>query len=110
MKDVGFQNVYLTRDMTPEEREQQKKLREELQKIGKDTHKNFQGKIVPRQWHIGQDGHQDADVAEHIKNTKKHDKLIVKLINIQGLSQTKNNWNWKRNEWWYNILHNGNAA
>ena len=28
-------------------------------------------------------------MAEHVKNTKRHDKLIVKLINIQGLSQTK---------------------
>ena len=28
-------------------------------------------------------------MAEHIKNTKTHDELIVKLINIQGLSQTK---------------------
>ena len=49
LKEVGFPNVYLTRDLPPEEREVQKKLREELKNKGKETHKIFRGKVVPRQ-------------------------------------------------------------
>ena len=48
-KEVGFPNVYLTRDLPPQEREVQKKLREELKDKGKETHKIFRGKVVPRQ-------------------------------------------------------------
>lgn len=45
---VGFSNVYLTRDLPPGEREEQRKLREELQRKGKDTHRIFRGKVVLR--------------------------------------------------------------
>lgn len=49
LKDEGFQNTYLTRDLTPEEREVQKKLREELARKGKETHKIFRGAVIPRE-------------------------------------------------------------
>ena len=49
LKDVGFPNVYLTKDLSPEEREAQKKLRQELEEKGKETHKIFRGKVLPRQ-------------------------------------------------------------
>lgn len=49
LKEKGFPNVYLTRDLTPEERETQRKLRAELERKGKDTHKIFRGKVVPRE-------------------------------------------------------------
>ena len=48
LKDAGFPNVYLTRDLTPEEREIQRTLREELKQKGKETHRIFHGKVVPR--------------------------------------------------------------
>ena len=48
LKEVGYPNVYLTRDLSPEERTEQKKLREELMQKGKDTHRIFRGKVVPR--------------------------------------------------------------
>ena len=47
LKEVGFPNVYLTRDLSPEERAIEKKLRDELKLKGKVTHKIFRGKIVP---------------------------------------------------------------
>lgn len=46
---VGFSNIYITRDLSPEEREEQKRLREELSKKGKDAYRIFRGKVVPRQ-------------------------------------------------------------
>ena len=49
LKDVGFPNVYITRDLPPEEREEQRRLREELKEKGKETHRIFRGKVVPRQ-------------------------------------------------------------
>ena len=49
LKEKGFPNVYLTRDLTPEEREVQKKLRAELEEKGKDSHVIFRGKVIPRQ-------------------------------------------------------------
>ena len=49
LKDVGFPNVYLTRDLPPEEREAQKKLRQELRDKGKVTHRIFRGRVVPRE-------------------------------------------------------------
>ena len=49
LKDVGFSNVYITRDLPPEEREAQKQLRQELAEKGKDTHRIFRGKVVPRE-------------------------------------------------------------
>ena len=45
---VGFNNIYLTRDLPPEERELQRKLREELKEKGKETHRIFRGKVIPR--------------------------------------------------------------
>ena len=48
LKDVGFPNVYVTRDMSPEERDVQRKLREELNAKGRDTHVIFRGKVIPR--------------------------------------------------------------
>ena len=48
LTDVGFKNRYITRDLTPEERNRQKELREELKEKGKDTHKIFRNKVVPR--------------------------------------------------------------
>ncbi|KAF0306583.1 hypothetical protein FJT64_021941 [Amphibalanus amphitrite] len=48
LRDVGFPNVYLTRDLSPEEREQEKALREELEKKGRTTHVIFRGRVVPR--------------------------------------------------------------
>ena len=48
LKDKGFPNVYLTRDLAPDEREVQKKLRAELVEKGKDSHMIFRGKVVPR--------------------------------------------------------------
>ena len=49
LKDRGFENIYLTRDLPPEEREARRKLRQELTEKGKETHMIFQGKVVPRQ-------------------------------------------------------------
>ena len=46
---VGLSNIYVTRDLSPEETEEQKKLREELSKKGKDTYRIYRGKVVPRQ-------------------------------------------------------------
>ena len=48
LRDVGFPNIYLTRDLSVEERLEQRKLRDELNKKGKDAYKIFQGKFVPR--------------------------------------------------------------
>ena len=49
LRNVGFDNIYLTRDLSPAEREAQRKLREELAQKGKETHKIFRGKVVPYQ-------------------------------------------------------------
>ena len=51
LKHVGFSNIYLTRDLPPEEREAQKELRAEWTRKGKDTHQIFRGKVVPRTFH-----------------------------------------------------------
>ena len=48
LRDAGFPNVYITKDLSKEEREKQWKLREELKKKGRDTHKIFRGRVVPR--------------------------------------------------------------
>ena len=48
LRDAGFPNIYITRDLSKEERERQWKLREELKRKGKDAHKIFRGKVVPR--------------------------------------------------------------
>ena len=51
LKDVGFPNIYMTRDLPPEEREVQRKLREELKMKGKATHRIFRGQVVPKDQH-----------------------------------------------------------
>ena len=48
LKDVGFPNVYLTRDLSPEERAKHKSLRDELEQKGRSTHVIFRGRVVPR--------------------------------------------------------------
>ena len=48
LRGKGFPNVYLTRDLTPEEREVQKKLRLELEEKGRDTHMIFRGRVIRR--------------------------------------------------------------
>lgn len=47
LRHVGFSNIYVTRDLSPNEREIQRKLREELLEKGKTTHHLFRGKILP---------------------------------------------------------------
>ena len=53
LRNVGFPNIYLSRDLPMEERLEQKKmreeLREELNRKGKETHKIFRGRVVPRE-------------------------------------------------------------
>ena len=48
LKEVGYPNIYLTKDLSPDERAAQKRLRDELQQKGKETHKIFRGRVVPR--------------------------------------------------------------
>ena len=52
LRDKGFSNIYITRDLTPEERETQRRqraeLEAELQVKGKDTHHIFRGKVIPK--------------------------------------------------------------
>ena len=48
LKEAGYPNVYITKDMSPEERAIQRQLREELRNKGKETHRIFRGKVVPR--------------------------------------------------------------
>ena len=47
LKSKGYTNIYITRDLPLQEREAQRKLREELQQKGKDTH-IFRGRVVER--------------------------------------------------------------
>ena len=49
LKERGYPNVYITKDLPPEEREVQKKLRKELAEKGKETHRIFQGKVIRRE-------------------------------------------------------------
>lgn len=48
LKDAGYPNIYINRDLSKEEREKQYKLREELKKKGRESHRIFRGKVVPR--------------------------------------------------------------
>ena len=48
LKEAGYWNVYINRDLSMEERERQHKLRVELREKGRETHKIFQGRVVPR--------------------------------------------------------------
>ena len=47
LRHVGCPNIYATRDLSPNEREIQRKLRQELLEKGKTTHHLFRGKILP---------------------------------------------------------------
>ena len=49
LRHVGFSNTYLTRDLSVEERQEHKRLREELNRKGKEDYKIFRGRIVPRE-------------------------------------------------------------
>ena len=49
LKDLGYPNIYLTKDFSKEECENQWKLIEEVHKKGKDYHRIFQGCLVPRE-------------------------------------------------------------
>ena len=49
LRKTTFDNVYISRDLSPEEREVQKKLRDELKAKGRETHRVFRGKVVPRE-------------------------------------------------------------
>ena len=48
LRDAGFPNVYINRDLSMEEREKQHKLRVELRAKGRETHRIFRGRVVPR--------------------------------------------------------------
>ena len=48
LKDKGYPNTYINRDMSLEERLRQKKLGEELIQKGKDMHKISRGKVIPK--------------------------------------------------------------
>ena len=43
LREAGFPNVFITRDLTPEERAVQKTLRDELRQKGRETQQNFSG-------------------------------------------------------------------
>ena len=49
LKEAGYRNVYINRDVSKEERERQFKLREELRAKGRQTHRIFRGRVVPRE-------------------------------------------------------------
>ena len=53
LKEAGFPNIYMTRDLPPEERELQRKLRDELKRKGKESHRIFRGQVVPKDQHKG---------------------------------------------------------
>ena len=48
MRDAGFPNMYINKDLTKEEREREWKLRQELKEKGKEGHMIFRGKVVRR--------------------------------------------------------------
>ena len=48
LKDAGYPNKYINRDLTKEQREHEWKLRQELKEKGRDTHMIFRGKVVAR--------------------------------------------------------------
>ena len=45
-KEAGLENIYITRDLPPAEREKQRKLRKELAEKGKGTHCIFRGSVI----------------------------------------------------------------
>ena len=48
LREMGFPNIYLTRNLSPDEREKEKALREELRTKGKESYCIFRGKVVLR--------------------------------------------------------------
>lgn len=48
LKSRGFENTYITRDLPPKEREEQRKLREEWKEKGRESHVIYRGKVVER--------------------------------------------------------------
>ena len=48
LREMGFPNIYLTRNLSPDEREKEKALREELRTKGKESYCIFRGKVVHR--------------------------------------------------------------
>ena len=48
LRRAGYANVYINRDLNKEDREKEFKLRAELRAKGKETHRIFRGKVVPR--------------------------------------------------------------
>ena len=46
LKEAGLENIYITRDLPPAEREKQRKLRKELAEKGKGTHCIFRGSVI----------------------------------------------------------------
>ena len=45
---LGFPNIYLTRDLAPEERQAERELRQELKQKGRENCRIFRGKVVSR--------------------------------------------------------------
>lgn len=48
LKEAGFANTYITKDLPPAEREEQRRLREELASRGKEHYCIFRGAVIPR--------------------------------------------------------------
>ena len=48
LRDAGFPNKYINKDLPREQREAERKLRQELKEKGKDAFKIFRGRVVPR--------------------------------------------------------------
>ena len=48
LKRKGIENIYITKDLPPEEREKQRKLREEWNRKGRETHVISRGRVVER--------------------------------------------------------------
>ena len=48
LREAGFPNTYINRDLPREEREKERQLRQELREKGRDTHMIFRGRVVLR--------------------------------------------------------------
>ena len=48
LREAGFVNIYINKDLPREEREKERLPRQELKEKGKDTHVIFRGRVVPR--------------------------------------------------------------
>ena len=48
LKSKGIENTYITKDLDPEERAKQRKLREEWHQKGRETHVIYRGRVVER--------------------------------------------------------------